>query len=99
MEDTVLEPGTYALAHCLLENSSQLVKFTLITSIEGVTLSGNELLVSVSAEDKATFTRANSIYDPTKSATCIYNNPSISVISTENYLRWYWSRWTFKNMY
>lgn len=91
MEDTVLEPGTYTLsAHCLPENSSQLVKFTLITSIEGVTLSGNELLVSVSAEDKATFTvRASSIYDPTKSATLVFtiNNPSISIeISTEEEL-------------
>jgi predicted small secreted protein len=52
MPNTVLVPGSYTLiASCLPESSSQLVKFNLLGSVEGVSLSGTELLVSVSAVD------------------------------------------------
>jgi hypothetical protein len=83
MPNTVLTPGSYTLvASCLPETASQLVKFTLVTSISGVTVSGTTLLVAVSAEDQAKFTiRASSIYDPTKSKALEFtiNNPSTEV--------------------
>ena len=87
-----LSPGNYTLTgRALPAEANQQVRYTLLGTPTGVSLTGSELTVSVNAEDDATFTiRITSLYDPTKTSTKEFtvNNPEVYVeITTEEELR------------
>src|SRR5690554_4465975 len=71
MESDVVTPGTHTLtAKALPEGANQDIKFALQGIVEGVSVNGTTLSISMGAEDGAKFTVvATSLYDPTIRAT------------------------------
>lgn len=90
---TSVSPGTYTLeAKALPENADQRIKFTLVSMIEGVSLTDNVLTIGLAVEDGAIVkVKAASVYDPSKSATLqvVVDNQGVEQveISTEEQLR------------